>query len=378
MPIFDFGNSIFVNTITIKSVYHQNTHRLGLYFPYNEELIRLVKKLSDARWSRTHSCWHIADTAGNLEVLYKLMDGKAIINNKMSIERKPEHNVKRKELSGEKIRKLEEFKEWLTSRRYSANTIKTYTDALERFLEFFSQKAIHEINNEDIIHFNNEYIIKNGYSSSFQNQVVNAVKLFFSVTENVKLELEKIHRPKREKKLPNVLSREEMKAILEPPKNVKQKAMLSLVYACGLRRSELLQLKPADVDSKRHLLMIRQAKGKKDRVVPISDKVIEMLRGYYKMYRPKVWLFEGQKIGEQYSAASLQKVLHNALVAADIKKPVTLHWLRHSYATHLLESGTDTRYIQELLGQKSLKTTKIYTHVTEKSLQKIKSPFDDL
>ena len=378
MPIFDFGNSIFVNTITIKSVYYQNTHRLGLYFPYNEELIRLVKKLSDARWSRTHSCWHIADTAGNLEVLYKLMDGKAIINNKMSIERKPEHNVKRKELSGEKIRKLEEFKEWLTSRRYSANTIKTYTDALERFLEFFSQKAIHEINNEDIIHFNNEYIIKNGYSSSFQNQVVNAVKLFFSVTENVKLELEKIHRPKREKKLPNVLSREEMKAILEPPKNVKQKAMLSLVYACGLRRSELLQLKPADVNSKRHLLMIRQAKGKKDRVVPISDKVIEMLRGYYKMYRPKVWLFEGQKIGEQYSAASLQKVLHNALVAADIKKPVTLHWLRHSYATHLLESGTDTRYIQELLGQKSLKTTKIYTHVTEKSLQKIKSPFDDL
>ena len=303
------------------------------------------------------------------------MDGKAIINNKMSIERKPEHDVKRKELSGEKIRKLEEFKEWLTSRRYSANTIKTNTDALERFLEFFTQKAIHEINNEDIIHFNNEYIIKNGYSSSFQNQVVNAEKLFFSVTENVKLELEKLQRPKREKKLPNVLSREEMKAILEAPRNVKHKAMLSLVYACGLRRSELLHLKPADVDSKRHLLMIRQAKGKKDRVVPISDKVIEMLRVYYKMYRPKVWLFEGQKEGKQYSERSLEQVLKKALRKAKITKPVSLHCLRHSYATHLLEAGTDLRYIQELLGHKSPKTTEIYTHVCLNSLQKIKPTF---
>ena len=154
--------------------------------------------------------------------------------------------------------------------------------------------------------------------------------------------------------------------------------MLSLIYACGLRRSELLNLKPSDVDSKRHLLLIRLAKGKKDRVAPISDKMIEMLRRYYKVYRPKVWLFEGQKTGGQYSETSLQKVLHHALITVDTKKPVTLHWLRHSYATHLLESGTDIRYIQELLGHKSSKTTEIYTHVTEKSLQKIKSPFDDL
>ena len=140
----------------------------------------------------------------------------------------------------------------------------------------------------------------------------------------------------------------------------------------------MLNLKSKDVDSKRHLLIIRNAKGFKDRVVPISEKLIEMLRAYYKKYKPKIWLFEGQKIGEQYSEESLAKVLKNALTLCNIKKPVTLHWLRHSYATHLLESGTDLRYIQELLGHKSSKTTEIYTHVSQKSIQQIRSPYDDL
>jgi integrase/recombinase XerD len=139
-----------------------------------------------------------------------------------------------------------------------------------------------------------------------------------------------------------------------------------------------LNLKPTNIDSKRGILIILNSKGKKDRIVPISENIIEMLREYYKLYKPKEWLFEGQAAGERYSETSLQKVLKMALVEAGIKKPVTLHWLRHSYATHLLESGTDLRYIQELLGHKSSKTTEIYTHVSTKSLQKIKSPFDDL
>ena len=154
--------------------------------------------------------------------------------------------------------------------------------------------------------------------------------------------------------------------------------MLSLIYACGPRRSELLNLKISDVDSKRHMLIIRNSKGYKDRQMPISDKTIEMLREYYKTYKPQTWLFEGQKSGEKYSEESLAKVLKNAVNKANIRKTVTLHWLRHSYATHLLEAETDLRYIQELIGHKSSKTTKIYTHVSQKSLQKIKSPFDDL
>jgi integrase/recombinase XerD len=154
--------------------------------------------------------------------------------------------------------------------------------------------------------------------------------------------------------------------------------MLSLIYACGLRRSELLNLTLKDIHSDRKLLVIRQSKGKKDRIVPISDNIIEMLRFYYKIFKPKLWLFEGQQVGSQYSEKSLENVLKQSLAKASITKPVTLHWLRHSYATHLLESGTDLRYIQELLGHSSSRTTEIYTHVSTKSIQQIKSPFDDL
>ena len=154
--------------------------------------------------------------------------------------------------------------------------------------------------------------------------------------------------------------------------------MLSLIYSCGLRRSELLNLKPADIDSKRGIIIIRQSKGKKDRIAPLSPKILEMLREYYKGYKPKIWLFEGQIENTKYDERSLSNVLKQALTKSKISKPVSLHWLRHSYATHLLESGTDLRYIQELLGHSSSKTTEIYTHVSTKSIQQIKSPFDDL
>lgn len=154
--------------------------------------------------------------------------------------------------------------------------------------------------------------------------------------------------------------------------------MLSLIYACGLKRSELLNLTLKDIHSNRNLLIVRQSKGKKDRVVPIGDKLIELLRAYYKSYRPKTWLFEGQNGECKYSERSLELVLKKSVHIVKINKPVTLHWLRHSYATHLLESGTDVRYIQELLGHNSSRTTEIYTHVSQKSIQQIRSPFDDL
>lgn len=178
--------------------------------------------------------------------------------------------------------------------------------------------------------------------------------------------------------MPNVLSKQEVKLILDVPKNIKHRTMLSLIYACGLRRSELINLKISNIDSKRNIISIIQSKGKKDRIIPLPKSILLMLREYYKAYKPKYWLFEGQKVDSQYSPQSLQAVLKQAIARANIKKPVTLHWLRHSYATHLLENGVDLRYIQELLGHSSSKTTEIYTHVSRKSLQAIKSPFDDL
>ena len=154
--------------------------------------------------------------------------------------------------------------------------------------------------------------------------------------------------------------------------------MLSLIYSCGLRCGELLRLKPENIASKRGLIIIKQAMGRKNRIVPLSPKVLVLLREYYNSYKPVNWLFEGQVIGNMYDERSLQLVLKQSVSKANIKKPVTLHWLRHSYATHLLEAGTDLRYIQELLGHSSSKTTEIYTHVSNKELQRIVSPFDTL
>jgi integrase/recombinase XerD len=338
---------------------HKNEGRITVEFEKNLELNERIKKIEGCKWSQSLKCWHIPDTPEN-RIRFKIESG---IQQNLNIE---------------KDIKIEAFRRWLKSKRYSDNTIKTYCEALKTFLYYFSEKSFKDINNQDFISFNNNYILKNKLSNSYQNQVVNAIKLFFKTIERINLEIDIIHRPKREKTLPNVLSKEDVKSILDAHYNIKHKVMLSLIYSCGLRCGELLNLKPDDIDSKRNIVLIKQSKGKKDRIVPLSIKILEMLRDYYSVYKPSNYLFEGQNKGQPYDARSLQLVLKQALQKTNIKKPVTLHWLRHSYATHLLESGTDLRYIQELLGHNSSKTTEIYTHVSTKSIQQIKSPFDDL
>ena len=336
--------------------------RIAVYFDNTAELKQRFKKLEGARWSSSLRVWHLP------------------LTNEYKDRFKPENpdfpslNII---FDNVKLKAIEIFERWLKSKRYSANTIKTYKDAIRVFLGFYADRDLKSIVNQDIINFNNDYLFKKNLSSSYQNQMVNAIKLFYRTVENRNLEIEKLHRPKREKTLPNVLSKEEVKAILEISGNIKHRVMLSMIYACGLRCGELLNMRPADIQSNRGIVIIRQGKGKKDRIVPLSQKLLEQLRTYYIAYKPKEWLFEGQS-GGMYSDKSIQNVLKQCVIKAGIKKPVTLHWLRHSYATHLLEAGTDLRYIQELLGHQSSKTTEIYTHVSTHSIQQIKSPLDDL
>jgi len=270
------------------------------------------------------------------------------------------------------------FEKWLLSKRYSKSTMKTYCDALRVFFTFHKTISIQHITMQHIIQFNTEYIIGRGLSISYQNQFVNALKLFYLIIQNTNFIIENIARPRREHRLPNVLSKEEVKILLSTIRNLKHRTMLCVLYSCGLRSGELLNLQPIHIDSNRNIILIKQSKGKKDRIVPLSSKILEMLREYYRLYKPQTYLFEGQLVGEKYDSRSLQLVLKQAVRKAGIQKPVTLHWLRHSYATHLLESGTDLRYIQELLGHSSSKTTELYTHVSTKNIQHIKSPFDDL
>jgi integrase/recombinase XerD len=321
-----------------KIITHRKEKRIAVFFEKNAELIARIKIVAGSRWSQTLGVWHIPDTEEN-RVRFKI----APVSYSLP--------------STEGMEQIEKFKQWLRSKRYSESTIATYSEALKSFLVFYREKAVADINNEDVIVYNNEHILKNNLSASYQNQTVNAIKLFFQTIRDTKMMVDKIHRPKRAKVLPNVLSKEEIKLILNAHSNIKHKAMLSMIYSCGLRRSELLHLRFSDIDANRNIVLLKNAKGKKDRIAPLSPKILQMLREYYKDYKPAVWLFEGQIKGEQYSEQSLQSVLKQALQKAGIKKPVTLHWLRHSYATHLLESGTDLRYIQELLGHSSSKTT---------------------
>ncbi len=371
-------------TIVPEIIQHKGKQVLLLRFPYDQPLINLIKHVPGAQWSRTQKAWYFLYTEDILKEVKQLFKEIAIIDCTTTTLNQKENlpgkvlRIKDYRLSEESKTLLNKYKSWLRSRRYSENTIDTYIDALTTFLKFNSAKPVSEITNEDVIDFNNNYILANNYSASFQNQVVNAIKLFFKTVQHTNINAELIHRPKRAKQLPNVLSKEEVKQILDAPRFLKHKAMLSLVYSCGLRCGELLRLKPEHIDSKRNLLIIKQSKGRKDRIAPLSDKTIQLLRDYYKAFKPIVYLFEGENTGTPYTQRSLQNVLKQCILKAGINKPVTLHWLRHSYATHLLEGGTDLRYIQEILGHSSSRTTEIYTHVSTKSIQKIISPFDSL
>lgn len=376
--------------IKLKVALHKSIKVVQIYFEKNQAVLELMRTNKDLRWSQTMRCWYLPYVNNIKQTLLQLFKGKALLEfentqsqtvtiaspQNIKTNLKPTHQLQT--LSDEAIKKTGQFANWLRSKRYSESTIGTYTDALKTFLRFYSTKPVTEINNDDVITFNNNYIIANNLSASYQNQVVNAIKLFFKTIELKSMETELVHRPKRPKLLPNVLSKDDVKELLDKTTNLKHKAMLSLIYACGLRCGELLRLKFEHIDAKRNLLIIKQSKGRKDRIAPLSIKILNLFTEYYKAYRPKVYLFEGQIRATMYDERSLQLVLKTSLLKTKINKPVTLHWLRHSYATHLLENGTDLRYIQELLGHSSSKTTEIYTHVSNKSLQNITSPFDYL
>ena len=244
------------------------------------------------------------------------------------------------------------------------------------FFSFHFTHTLETISKLDLETYNTEYILKNGYSFTYQNQTINALKLFFKHEGKDLAILDNLERPKRQRKLPEVLSIGEVKQLLGTITNLKHKTLLCLLYACGLRIGETLNIKVNDLNLDRGFTHIRSGKGRKDRYVPIPKQLRVLLIKYLEAYRPTEYLFVGAR-GGKYSPVSARQVLRRALYQNDIDKNITLHTLRHSHATHLLENGTDIRYIQELLGHNSPKTTMIYTHVSSASLDRIKNPFDE-
>ena len=263
--------------------------------------------------------------------------------------------------------------------RYSQSTVSVYTHLFRQFMRYCADHGLEyqKVNKQQIEAYLRHLIQQRNMAVSTQNQVINAIKFYFEHVEQGERTVYQIERPRKETKLPQVLSEEEVIRILSVTKNIKHKVMLGLMYSSGLRVGELLRLTKYDIDSDRMMVLVHGAKGNKDRNTVLSEKILLLLRQYYKEHRPKKLLFEGPG-HKPYSASSLRKVFSRSMLAAGVYKKATLHALRHSFATHLLEHGTNLRYIQALLGHSSSKTTEIYTHVTKSGIEKISSPLDRL
>lgn len=273
---------------------------------------------------------------------------------------------------------LKIFRSRLKIQRYANNTIRSYCSYAQFFLESMNgYKNLNEIPIATIESFINTKVLKENISASYQRALVGTIKKMYELVLNEHIQLNYLYPKRKESKLPKFFSKEEVKKILDACHNIKHKAILTTIYSCGLRLSELINLKIEDVKSDNGLLLIKQSKGNKDRMVSLPDKLLALLRNYYIEFKPSIFLFEGLK-GNQYSERSVQLILKQAIKKANIATNGSVHTLRHSYATHLLLSGIDVRIIQELLGHNDIKTTMIYTHITDIDKKNTPSPLDFL
>lgn len=263
-------------------------------------------------------------------------------------------------------------------RNYSPRTIKTYKELLLH-LQSNLATALVDITTEQLKQYLHKRIIEEKISVSSINQTISAFKIFQTDVLKKDWETFKIKRPRREKKLPMVLSEQEVEALISATRNIKHRALLMLAYSAGLRRQEVQTMKPGAIDSKRMMVHVVQGKGKKDRYSLLSQKALHLLREYYKIYRPQIYLFETQvKKGQFLSETTFNCIIKKNAVKAGIKKPVSFHILRHSFATHLLERGVNLKAIQQLMGHNSLKTTSVYLHIANLNPATIVSPLDQM
>ena len=268
----------------------------------------------------------------------------------------------------------------LRLRNYSHKTIKAYLSSLRSFVRYIKPKHPREISDVEIRQFMLYLFEQERQTAGTVSQVLCALRFLYVELYDKPFVIGGLPRPKKERKLPDVMNETEVGNLFGSVGNLKHRTMLMLAYASGLRVSELVRIRIEDVDGQRGLIHIRDAKGKKDRFTVFPDSLRGQLILYWKTYKlsARGWLFPGHDPNHHLSARSIQAVFERAVRVAGIEKPVSMHTLRHSFATHLLEHGTDLRYIQELLGHHSVRTTEIYTHVSSRTLGKIRSPLDFL
>ncbi len=348
------------------------------------DFLPLVKNIHGRRWNAAYKVWEAPLTKVTVRFIEKYLSGVAHwtfqaedeIPERIEIPRpakKKTWNVT-PVLCETAVKRLEEA---LLLKRYSWRTIKSYLGCFRYFLRFYNDIEPEDITRAQMDAYIAQLVKTKNISESHQNQILSAIKMYYAEVAGQEEKVRRLIRPRKAKKLPHVLTETEVARLFQVTENLKHRCILMLIYSGGLRLGELIQLRLADLEPEQNRLFVYGGKGKKDRCTLLSPKVWEQLQGYLEVYRPVEWVFEGQD-GGQYSSRSVQAIFSKAKERSGINPYATVHTLRHSFATHLLEKGVDLRYIQELLGHESSKTTELYTHITHTGWAKVKSPFDDL
>ena len=361
--------------IVLREFVHLNKAQMGIRFGYDRAMIDHLKKLEGVLWSNTFGCFYLQASKPNLDRLFKHLNdrGYYVDYSDLDIYKLTQRDSELISVVTERPEILN-FRRYLDGQRYSESTIETYTHFISKFLKYHSFKEYYTL--ADVDRFVETEIASKKYSISSHRQCISALKHYFELTEQEEIDTANLKRPDKSKYLPVVLSKEEVIDLLRATRNLKHRCVLALIYSSGLRIGELLNLQLQDIDVDRRQILIKQAKGRKDRYVMLAESFLPLFYNYLQTYAPKKYFAEGYD-ENQYSSSAVRRFLKDSCRRAKIRKRVTPHTLRHSYATHMLENGIDLRYIQELLGHSRPETTMIYTHVTQKDLSKIRSPLDE-
>jgi site-specific recombinase XerD len=388
--------------VILKPLLHKHQECIGIFFDKNTGLERIIRMLDSARWSKTNTCWYIPLTENGYRLLVKHVKEKANIDNgelltylqtkklvaatlpeptptatnTRAVVKKPLALSPAWQLSADNLTALQDFVQQLQLKAYSKSTIITYRNEFIQLLKLLKDRPAESLTIEDLRRYMAHTLEKEGISENTAHSRLNALKFYYEQVLGREKFFWEIPRPKKAKKLPKVISEEKILEGLLKIVNLKHKTLLLLAYSAGMRVSEVVALQVADINSDRMQISINGAKGKKDRVVTLSKSILPILREYFVKYRPAQWLFEAPDGKAHFSSRSAQQVFKDAYKKLGLPPQCSFHSLRHSYATHLLESGTDITYIQKLLGHSDIKTTLRYTQISRKDIGQIESPLD--
>ncbi len=342
---------------------HKGQSVIFIKFERHPLLEARVRALPGRTWSQTRKMWYVPDNQ-QYRLRFKLSNHQQEIQIPAQIN-KVNHEAYQK------------YIQLLQQKAYSSQTIKTYLQEFTQFLAILKNTPANTFTNDRINNYFHYCIMQLQLSESSVHSRINAVKFYYEKVLGLNKLTLNIVRPKKAQQLPKCYSLQEVIAILQTVNNAKHYLILSLCYGTGIRLSEILNIKIADINTDRKTIFIERAKGKKDRYVNLPQSSINHISDYITKYTPTQYLFEGQ-FGGQINCRTVQLIFQQAKAKANIQKPGGIHTLRHSFATHLHESGTDINIIQKLLGHNDIKTTLIYTHVSQKELGKVISPLDQL